>query len=81
MEESFSMTNENSAKRYLDGAAAAEYLGLSLSKVRRMTALEELPHAKVGRRCIYDTKDLDAWIEERKRGFGFLRPKGELRPA
>lgn len=49
-------------KRCLTKEEAAEYLGIGV------TLLSELgvPFVKLGRRCVYDLVDLDAWLEEYK---------------
>lgn len=49
--------------RCLDKEQAARYLGIGV------TLLEELavPHLKLGRRCVYDVVDLDAWLDQYKR--------------
>ena len=55
------------ARRYLDTAQAAVYLGIGARTLARMRAAGEgLRHARIGRRVIYDFVDLDAWIEELK---------------
>ncbi|HZQ75500.1 MAG TPA: helix-turn-helix domain-containing protein [Burkholderiales bacterium] len=50
-------------RRCLTKEEAAEYLGIGV------TLLAELgvPAVKLGRRCVYDVIDLDAWLEEHKR--------------
>jgi hypothetical protein len=51
------------AIRCLTKEQAAAYLGIGA------TLLAELgvPFVKLGRRCVYDKVDLDAWLEEYKR--------------
>lgn len=50
------------AVRCLSKEEAARYLGIGL------TLLAELgiPHIKLGRRCVYDVLDLDAWLNDYK---------------
>ena len=50
------------AARCLTKDQAAAYLGIGV------TLLAELgvPYVKLGRRCVYDRVDLDAWLEEYK---------------
>ena len=48
--------------RCLNKDQAAAYLGIG---VTLLTALD-VPCVKLGRRCVYDTLDLDAWLEEYK---------------
>ena len=56
--------------RYMDTKAAADYLGLSPSTLNRMRVTGDGPrYSKLGRRMIYDVRDLDSWIEGRKRRF------------
>ena len=56
--------------RYLDTKAAADYLGLSPSTLNRKRVTGDGPrYSKLGRRVIYDVRDLDSWIEGRKRRF------------
>ena len=56
--------------RYLDTVQAASYLGLSPSTLSRMRVTGGGPrYSKAGRRVIYDVRDLDTWVEERKRRF------------
>jgi hypothetical protein len=50
------------AARCLNKEQAADYLGIGV------TLLSELgvPFIKLGRRCLYDKLDLDAWLDEYK---------------
>jgi hypothetical protein len=50
------------AARCLNKEQAAEYLGIGV------TLLTELgvPFIKLGRRCLYDKLDLDAWLDDYK---------------
>lgn len=50
------------AVRGLSKKQAAEYLGIGV------TLLMELgvPYLKLGRRCVFDKVDLDAWLDEYK---------------
>ena len=67
--------------RYLDTAQAARYLGLSPSTLARMRVTGEGPrYSKAGRRVIYDIRDLDDWVERRKRRFTGESPDGACGP-
>ena len=56
--------------RYLDTKQAAAYLGLSVKTLEKLRVTGKGPrYAKAGRRVIYDRRDLDKWVAERKRGF------------
>jgi predicted DNA-binding transcriptional regulator AlpA len=52
----------------LRAGAAAAYLGLSKSTLAKMRLRGDGPqYAKLGRRVVvYDTSDLDAWVNARK---------------
>lgn len=50
------------AARCLSKEQAAEYLGIGLT----LLAALGVPAVKLGRRCVYDVLDLDAWLEEYK---------------
>ena len=67
--------------RYLDTVEAGSYLGLSPSTLARMRVTGGGPrYSKAGRRVIYDLRDLDSWVEERKRRFtgeSEMGPKGD----
>jgi hypothetical protein len=41
---------------------AARYLGIGLTLLAEL----DIPHVKLGRRCVYDVLDLDAWLDEYK---------------
>lgn len=61
---------QEAAPRYLDTGQAAAYLGMSPATLNKMRVSGEGPrYVKAGRRVIYDVRDLDAWMEERKRSF------------
>ena len=55
---------------YLNTEEAASYVRLSPSTLARMRVTGEGPrYSKAGRRVIYDPRDLDEWVAERKRRF------------
>ncbi len=49
--------------RCLTKEEAAEYLGIGVTLLSEL----QVPCIKLGRRCVYDRIDLDAWFEEYKR--------------
>ncbi len=56
--------------RYLDTRQAGAYVGLSVKTLEKLRVTGRGPrYAKAGRRVIYDRRDLDEWVAERKRGF------------
>ena len=50
------------AIRCLSKKEAAAYLGIGVTLLIELN----IPFVKLGRRCLYDRVDLDAWIEEYK---------------
>ena len=50
------------AIRCLSKKEAAAYLGIGVTLLIEL----DIPFVKLGRRCLYDRVDLDAWIEEYK---------------
>ncbi len=50
------------AVRCLSKEEAARYLGIGLTLLAEL----DIPHVKLGRRCVYDVLDLDAWLDEYK---------------
>ncbi|WP_256212007.1 helix-turn-helix domain-containing protein [Nitrosomonas communis] len=50
------------AIRCLSKEEAACYLGIGVTLLTEL----EIPFIKLGRRCLYDRVDLDAWIEDYK---------------
>jgi excisionase family DNA binding protein len=47
---------------WLTASEAADYLGCSLSRVRKLTMTRELPHEKDGSRVVYHQDALDGFI-------------------
>jgi hypothetical protein len=50
------------APRCLSKEQAAEYLGIGVTLLAEL----RVPAIKLGRRCVYDVLDLDAWLDEYK---------------
>jgi hypothetical protein len=50
------------AVRCLSKEGAAAYLGIGLTLLSEL----DIPFLKLGRRCVYDRLDLDAWLDEYK---------------
>jgi len=52
----------------LNSPEAAEYLGISASTLSKRRVDGNGPkYLKLGRRVVYDTRDLDAWLDTRRR--------------
>ncbi len=54
--------------RLLSVEGSARYLGVRKSTIYSWAARRKIPSVKIGRRLLFDRKDLDDIIEERKRG-------------
>ena len=55
-------------KRLLSVEEAATYLGVRKSTIYSWAWRRKIPSVKMGRRLLFDLKDLDRIIEEHKRG-------------
>lgn len=53
--------------RRLDVVGAASYLGLTERHLRQLVFERRLTHFKLGRRLVFDTDDLDAYLEANRR--------------
>jgi excisionase family DNA binding protein len=73
--EQLATLSQSSGPRWLYGArAAADYLGLPLGKVQKLTAGGAIPHHRPeGQRVMYRTDELDAWLAESYEGPPRLR--------
>jgi excisionase family DNA binding protein len=49
--------------RWLDVAEATLYLGLTKSRLYRLTAARAIPYRKIGQKLIFDRYELDEWVE------------------
>ena len=54
--------------RLLSVEGSARYLGVRKSTIYSWAARRQIPSVKIGRRLLFDRKDLDKMIEEQKRG-------------
>jgi hypothetical protein len=50
-------------RRCLTKEEAADYLGIGITLLAELS----VPAVKLGRRCVYDVFDLDAWLDDYKR--------------
>jgi excisionase family DNA binding protein len=53
--------------RLLTVPQAASYLSASVWAVRSLAWSRELPHVRIGRRVLFDLRDLDRYIERSKK--------------
>ncbi len=59
--------------RLLNVEGSAKYLGVRKSTIYSWAAQKKIPSVKIGRRLLFDRKDLDGLIEKNKReGESFL---------
>ena len=55
---------ENTQSKRLTTKQAAEYLNLAVQSLHNRRHLRKLPnYIKIGRKIVYDTKDLDAFLD------------------
>lgn len=53
--------------KYLTSKAAAEYLGLKINYLYKLTSQRLIPfYSPTGRHIIFDREDLDAWVRAAK---------------
>jgi excisionase family DNA binding protein len=52
---------------WLKRPAAAEYLGTSSRHLRALSEEGKIPHSKLGKFTVYDTRDLDAYLAATRR--------------
>lgn len=53
--------------RLVDVHGAGAYLGISSWTVRELVWTKKLPEVRIGRRLLFDVRDLDALVERNKR--------------
>ncbi len=53
-------------KRLLSYKEASEYMGLSISQLKRLVRRGEIATVVIGKRRLFDIKDIDKFIENRK---------------
>ncbi len=58
---------QTNARRLLSVKEAAAYLGISPWTMRGLGWNGEIPEVKIGRRRLFDRRDLDAFVERSKR--------------
>ena len=63
------LTGGSSSDEYLDTAELSELIGLAKVTIEQWRARGDGPaYSKVGRRVVYKRSDVDAWLDEHKRG-------------
>ncbi len=58
---------EGQSPSRVDIAGAATYLGVSQRWIRRAVFERRLAHSKLGAKIVFDTRDLDAYLEANRR--------------
>jgi excisionase family DNA binding protein len=51
---------------YINRADAARYLTISVRKLDQLVAAKEIVPGRIGRRVLFDRRDLDAYFEAQK---------------
>jgi len=57
---------EQDSDHYLDKQELAEYIGVSVSTINLWVCQKRIPHIKLGRRVLFNSKDIDRWMGEHK---------------
>ena len=52
--------------RYLDVRELADHIHCTVGTVRVKTSRQEIPHIKLGRRVLFNRKEIDAWLITQK---------------
>jgi excisionase family DNA binding protein len=50
------------SRRWFDVKSAADYCGISTKTIRSAILSGKLPRARLGKKFVFDRKDLDSWI-------------------
>lgn len=62
------MGETQATKLLLSVPETAKALGVCERTISTLTANQEIPHVRIGRRVLYPVADLQRWIDERKCG-------------
>ena len=54
---------ESQDEGYLNATDAAEFLGLTPSALYARVGREQIPYRRVGKRVLFDRRELRAWVE------------------
>jgi excisionase family DNA binding protein len=58
-------TTPTSSSPYLSVPEAADYLGVSVSFLKKAVAANRCPHRHLGRRVVLRKEQLDRWVDSR----------------
>lgn len=61
------VTTNTAVASLLNAEQTAKRLAISERTLWSLTNAKEIPHLRIGRAVRYDPRDLDVWIERRKR--------------
>lgn len=53
-------------KRFLNVRELAEYLGIKRHTIYTWVSMKRIPYVKMGGRVMFDMRDVEKWIKERK---------------
>jgi excisionase family DNA binding protein len=56
------VSTEAATRRWFDVKTGADYCGVKTKTIRRAITDGKLPRARLGRKFVFDKKDLDSWI-------------------
>lgn len=57
---------EMEKKRFLSVKELAEYLGIKHPTIYSWVSMKRIPYVKMGGRVMFDLRDIEKWIQERK---------------
>jgi excisionase family DNA binding protein len=55
-------------KKLYDINEIAEYLNTTKGYVYKLTSLQRIPHIKMGKKLLFDLKDINRWLDSKKSG-------------
>ena len=62
------MTTANDLPHLMDVAAIADHLGVEIRHIRRLVHERRIPFIKWGHLIRFDPNDIEAWLEECRKG-------------
>lgn len=55
-----------SGSRFFNKPQLADYIGISVHTVNALVSQKRIPYIKLGRRVLFDSRDIDKWMDEHK---------------
>ena len=53
-------------RRYVPTREAADYLGITVNHLHKLTSNRDIPFIRLGRQLRFDIQDLDTWMRGRR---------------